>query len=588
MDPQQHTRTDSSSFFAATKLVVITLVVTIAARAALLEYTDLIDPTESRYAVVAEEMVQSGNWLTPKLPMPEGVVPYLGKPPLHFWLTALSYSMFGIDEWTARLPSLLATIGILIAIWIFAAKAFDRQLAAVASLIYLSAWAPFFLAGGSVTDVTLAWLVTASTGTLYLAMRPAVISEADGLSRTRIPSRPLVLAAAAFAALAFLTKGPVGLVLIWLPLFLWSGLRRDFSWARNFPWLTASVAFLVLTVPWFVASEVANPGFLKYFFWNENIARYLFRDYGDRYGTGHVHWYGASWVMVAAAFCPWTFLLAAAWWRRRSAGTIEPRPCMRSQDRLFLWCWAGATPLFFTFVRQLHGMYLLPALPPLSIALAVLLFEDARLMSALGRCLSWRFSQAIFAIIVAGVLAGGMALDFDWTATACSVAVLLGGIYSMRHYHRLADVAATPACFASSFVSVYLVIILSMTPFVNIKRSCETALELVTRTDRCDVHERTHHVGVSSRNAFSHYWAAGAGNSELDEAVKVSFVLPEQAASSDVCHYLLKVRSLAEVPPSITAAFDLVVQSGDWLVFAKKHDHGTHEMAMLDRKSAAR
>ena len=97
--------------------ILLVLLFGLIGRASLLEYTDLLDPTEARYASVAQEMVNSGNWLTPMLPLPQGTVPYLGKPPLHFWLTALSYQVFGIEEWTARLTSFLMTISLLFLIF---------------------------------------------------------------------------------------------------------------------------------------------------------------------------------------------------------------------------------------------------------------------------------------------------------------------------------------------------------------------------------------------------------------------------------------------------------------------------------------
>ena len=73
-------------------LVVLTLCLGL--RLITLNYPDLIDPTESRYAYVAQEMFLTGDWIVPKLPKADGIEPYLGKPPLHFWLTAIGFSVF--------------------------------------------------------------------------------------------------------------------------------------------------------------------------------------------------------------------------------------------------------------------------------------------------------------------------------------------------------------------------------------------------------------------------------------------------------------------------------------------------------------
>ena len=105
--------------------LIAALILCVCARALTLEYPDLTDPTEARYAFVAQEMVISGNWVVPKIPWHETLIPYLGKPPAHFWLTALSFSLFGMDEWVARLPS------------------FCALLVSVASLLYLGRFEAF-------------------------------------------------------------------------------------------------------------------------------------------------------------------------------------------------------------------------------------------------------------------------------------------------------------------------------------------------------------------------------------------------------------------------------------------------------------
>ena len=72
----------------------------------------LFDPDEGRYAEIAREMYESGDWITPRL----NQVKHFDKPPLTYWLAATSYSIFGVNEFAARLPSALAGIGGIIAI----------------------------------------------------------------------------------------------------------------------------------------------------------------------------------------------------------------------------------------------------------------------------------------------------------------------------------------------------------------------------------------------------------------------------------------------------------------------------------------
>src|SRR5512146_2809002 len=74
-----------------------------------IDYRKLVEPDEGRYAEIPREMWVSGDWITPRL----NGIKYFEKPPLQYWATAASYSLFGDSEWTARLWALgLTFLGI--------------------------------------------------------------------------------------------------------------------------------------------------------------------------------------------------------------------------------------------------------------------------------------------------------------------------------------------------------------------------------------------------------------------------------------------------------------------------------------------
>ena len=115
----------------------------------------LTDNTESRYGVIGLEMFRSGDWVTPWVyPCTHssqfsdglvlhryvrgGFVPFWGKPPLQFWLTAVSYRVFGVSEWAARLPSFLLAAAIVAATVAFAARWWGRRVAVLAGIILSS------------------------------------------------------------------------------------------------------------------------------------------------------------------------------------------------------------------------------------------------------------------------------------------------------------------------------------------------------------------------------------------------------------------------------------------------------------------
>ncbi len=543
-------------------VVFIVLLLALVGRASLLESTDLLDPTESRYASVAQQMVESGNWITPMLPMPEGMVPYMGKPPLHFWLTALSYRLLGVEEWTTRLPSFLSAIGILCAIFAFARKFFSEREALAACAIAFSSVLLFFLSGASVTDVTLTCAVTSSVVLLYRTVSGEASSKREPLY------------AAAIAGLGFLCKGPVSLVMIWLPFFLWSALlwaggQREFRWVRSFPWIAALITFSAVTVPWFIASEVATPGFIRYFFWNENVARYLFKEYGDRYGSGHTHAYGTSWLLLLAAFAPWSvallfFLIAAG--RERLKSLLQANPHL-----LFVGCWALAAPIFFTFVRQLHIMYLLPAIPALAILTSGLFYRLVPVLPSfqwLRSCAQSPYLSGFFVVLWAVEISIGLSVEHTSATTTAVLALALAGLLTAwwvsRRTRTMAFTTTVPALL---FVS-YLIAIGSVTPFLAEHQSAELALKSIPHDARCAKH--LHRVGVTTENTFSHYWTAKAWENELNEELEVEYVTPDAAANSDVCHLLIEAKHAARISPKLAKGFDVVAKTDSWWVYGRR------------------
>lgn len=535
---------------------LLLLLLFVVARATTLEYTDLSDPTESRYATVAQEMALSGNWLTPTLPSAEGKVPYLGKPPLHFWLTALSYTIFGLDEWTSRLPSFLSALLILFLVFKYSQRHFDTDTGLAATLVTVSSGLFFFLAGASVTDVTLTALASGAIITLY-----AFVSVNDGQA-----SRGYCLASTIFAALAFLCKGPVALVLIGLPFFLWSLVRKDWTWIRRLPWLFMLPLFVALIAPWFIASEAKNPGFLKYFIWNENIARYLFREYGDKYGSGHRHFYGMSWLMLIGGFCPWTLVLLGTIYRvgpRKSWQWVRANPA-----RLFTFCWAITAALFFTFVRQLHIMYILPCVPGLAILTGTLLaspshrtrvceaFERLRRPALWGAVLFW------FTIIVIG-----FTLEFSVEALIFSLAILALTALVITKLKDYSNGLGAVGFVTTLFVCLYMLFIATLTPYVSRRHSASSVLEYVA--DSKIAGPLPERVGVLSRNTFSLYWTSLAWKTELSRHVIVEYVDLAELRNSDLG--LLLVREGKGAPPSeVTDTYDFVIQKGEWNLYRRK------------------
>jgi 4-amino-4-deoxy-L-arabinose transferase-like glycosyltransferase len=520
-----------------------------------LEYTDLTDPTEARYAVIAQEMVKSGHWLTPMLPMPEGVVPYLGKPPLHFWVTALSYKFFGVDEWTSRLPSLIATILLLAATFYFTTTRFDRTTGLIASLIFLSSGLVYVVCGASITDVTLTLMTTIATILLYRFV-----------SDETVP-RKVIYLSALFAGLGFLVKGPISLVLIGLPLFLLSLIRWNFVWMKKVPWFFCISIFAGVILPWFVISEIKNPGFTKYFIWNENIGRYLLEDYGDRYGSGHTRAFGMSWAYLALGFLPWTVVLPYILFR---TGTSRIRSLFTSDpDALFIACWSVASPLFFTFVHQLHPVYILPAMVPLSILLAVFIARHADLLPKFNHLTSLRyFTIAIIVFSLVALLIGAIK-EFSLLSPVLTFIIALATCLVFRFTITKSSALNNLAASCLVIFCLHLLVTVNLTPFMNSKNSAEKSLIAIANDNTCVDTKHADLVGVMTQNTYSHYWTAGAWKEELPRKLEIRYVPIPEIALSEVCYFLLEAKVEKSAPAALLKNFSLKYREQGWIVYAR-------------------
>ncbi len=308
----------------------------------------LTDPDEGRYAEIAREMLVLQDYLTPHL----NFLPYLEKPPLVYWLTALSLRFGGLNEWAARAIPALSALGGVLAVYWLAARLWGARTAFLAGLVTATSSGYFLLAHLLTLDMSLTCFMTWGIGLTYVALR--------NQERRYLPWAYLAL------GLAVLTKGPVGVVLPALIFLVWFLARKQVRdiWKLWHPGGAFLLAVLVL--PWYILVGWRNPDFWRYFFWHENIQRFL----APQIHAGEpVYFYFG---VLAVGFLPWVFLLPWAW-QASVPESPSPEAC---QDRLFLVIWFGVIFLFFSLARSKLFPYLLPGLPPLAILVARALSEN--------------------------------------------------------------------------------------------------------------------------------------------------------------------------------------------------------------------
>jgi len=339
-------------------LLVALLALAIVLRVATLGAYALLDPSESRYAEIARLMLDSGQWLVPQ--HAEGV-PFWGKPPLSFWLTAASMRVFGANEFAARLPSFLLMAGCGVLVWRMARTQAGAACALLATTVFATTGLVFVAAGAVLTDIALAFGTTLLMAGFWAAVR--------GPAAGRRLGQALLFTGAAVGLLA---KGPVALVLAALPIgawVAWEGAWRD-AWTRV-PWLAGGTLTLAVAGPWYWAMEQATPGFLYYFIVGEHWQRFTQAGWtGDRYGSGHAWTRGSIWLFWGLAALPWSIVFLD--WLVRC--TVAPRARLRERTAdpwwRYLAAWAVAPLVLFTLSRNILPAYVLPGLPALALLLA--------------------------------------------------------------------------------------------------------------------------------------------------------------------------------------------------------------------------
>lgn len=322
-------------------------------RLATLGMYPLGDPTESRYAEIGRRMAELGDWVTPWIG--DGI-PFWGKPPFSFWLTAGSFKLFGLGEFSARLPHWLCGVLLLWVVWDWAARRSRRE-AAVAVALAAGSALFFAMSGAVMTDMALALGMTLAMRGFWLAL------DESGAAQRR---EELILVLG--LAIGTLAKGPLALVLAGLPIAAWAlatgNLRRVFA---TLHWKTVVVAVLALSVPWYLLAEARTPGFLDYFIVGEHWNRFMVSGWqGDLYGHSHAFPRGSIWLFAALALMPWSVLVPVAAWRWRHLA--QPAPPQDRSFGLYLACWALAPCVFFTMSGNILWTYVLPGIPAAAMA----------------------------------------------------------------------------------------------------------------------------------------------------------------------------------------------------------------------------
>lgn len=340
----------------ARRWILVLLALLVLARLAAMAGLPLMDTTEARYGDIGRRMAELGDWVTPWF---DDGVPFWGKPPLSFWLTAASMRLLGLSEFAARLPHLLCGALIAALVWRFALRRAGPREALLALGLLLGSALFFVSVGAVMTDTALVLCTTLAMFAFWFAVQ----------GRDAAEQRRMGWLFFASLGLGLLAKGPLAVVLSGLPIVVWTvaSSRTREVW-QGLPWLRGSLLALAIALPWYALAELRTPGFLNYFIVGEHWHRFLTPGWGgDRYGHAHEFARGTIWGFAWGALLPWSLLLPLAAWRwRRQPAAADPQPGLR----LYLLLWLLTPLVFFTAARNIIWTYALPALPAAALLMA--------------------------------------------------------------------------------------------------------------------------------------------------------------------------------------------------------------------------
>jgi len=322
----------------------------------------LMDDVDAVQAQISRNMLTSGDWVTARL---DGVV-YLEKAPLVYWLIAGSYKIFGVHDWSARIPVALSAVGLAWLTAAFGVWAFGKPAGFYAGLCMATGIGLFLFTRILIPDVML-------TLTTTLAMWAFLRALDEDEPHPRLWA--FILAACLGTGL--LLKSliavvfPVAAGIIYLALT--HQLFSVVAWKRLHIF-SGTLIVLLIAVPWHVLATLRNPpyfaftlhsgpgqyhGFLWFFFINEQLLRFLNLRYPRDYNTVPRLYF---WLLHFVWLFPWSVYFPAV-------AKLSFKPIDRAgRTRLLALCWAGFILVFFTFSTT-QEYYSMPCYPALALLL---------------------------------------------------------------------------------------------------------------------------------------------------------------------------------------------------------------------------
>src|SRR4029077_17821255 len=249
-----------------------------------LAYFGLVGADEPRYAQVASEMLARPHAIPPQL----GAAAWLEKPPLYYGQAMLAYSVFGVSDWAARLPS-----------------AVDATLMVVAIYLFLRRFRPGFQLDGALMAASASGVIGfARAASMDMPLAATfIIAMLAWYAWYESASRRYLALFYTFLGLAMLAKGPVAPFLAAAIVVIFASAKGDYRLTVRTCWVPGIALFLLTTLPWYAAVQFRNPEFFRVFILEHNLQRFG----KDLYHPTQPFWYYLPVILLGLV--PWTIFV---------------------------------------------------------------------------------------------------------------------------------------------------------------------------------------------------------------------------------------------------------------------------------------
>ena len=341
-----------------------------------------VGPDEPRYAWIARDMAETGDWVTPRL----YGKPWFEKPPLYYWGAAISFKLFGVSEAAARLPSAISALLATLAMAWLAWRIYGGETARWLLLLLPTTVGMIGFSHAAATDMPFSAMLTIAMvwGAVVISLVPAKSSGhgvQPSLDSARDKTAPLrgendttrqqslaLILFGFFLGLAVLAKGPAAIILCGGAVFFWALFAKRWRDALRVLHPAAVAAFCVTALPWYILCARRNPDFFRIFIIEHNFKRYVTPEFQ------HIQSFWFYLPVLFVALYPWigmTISSITSLFRRKIGTQLD-------NAASYILCWAVFPVIFFSISKSKLPGYVLPAIPALVLLTALALARALR------------------------------------------------------------------------------------------------------------------------------------------------------------------------------------------------------------------